>query len=262
MFIFNADDYGLTNIDTERIIELSSCGVIKSTSIAANSASEADLKLLQQTDMSTGIHINLVEGKPLSTANSLVNNEHLLYPKKQLFKRILSHRTDLNDVKTEVIKQFEKILDNKIHISHIDTHQNTHLIFPIRNIIIDVANKYGIRKMRGQIPIYYWFGSYNRFKSLSHRILGNYWSKVITREFLLPDFILLRTPGFGSSIENISHALKKWEFSIKNFYNDAYTYDIPCHLALSEFEYSLYKSSLFRDLLSSKGVRIGSYYDL
>jgi len=81
--IVNADDYGLDQAACDAIIELSKSSLISSTSIMANLATDEQLeKIALQKNISTGWHINIVEGKPLSHPEEIPS---LLDEKEEFF---------------------------------------------------------------------------------------------------------------------------------------------------------------------------------
>lgn len=262
MLIFNADDYGLTLKDSERIIELSKYGIVKSTTIVSNIIDHKAIKGLDGCDLSTGVHINLVEGKPLTDANSIIDYNGNFLSKSELYKKIFINKINYIDIEKEIYAQIENLIDNNIHISHIDTHQNTHILFPIQKIINQAAEKYKIKNLRGQSSEYHWFENKYIPHNFYKYILVNLWSTSVSNKIKYTKKIILNAPGLGLKIDSIEKAISLWEYAIKNKYNKVYIYEIPCHLCLSNFEYELYKSKDFLQTLINCDITIGSYYDL
>ena len=87
MIIFNADDYGLTPIDTSRILDVIDFGIIKSTTIMATHIAGDDVFKLKGKQCSTGLHINLVEGKALSGVSTLTDSTGEFLSKKTTFQK-------------------------------------------------------------------------------------------------------------------------------------------------------------------------------
>src|SRR5262249_18444106 len=68
--IINADDYGLCPDVNSAIEELSAAGMLGGVSVLANGCCfhQAGAYLRQQPEISVGIHLNAVEGKPVSAS--------------------------------------------------------------------------------------------------------------------------------------------------------------------------------------------------
>jgi predicted glycoside hydrolase/deacetylase ChbG (UPF0249 family) len=262
MLIFNADDFGLNQIDSQRILELSSLGIIKSTSIVSNTVDYKALKESRCFDISKGLHINLVEGKPLTLPYSLVDSTGQLLTKRELFKKIFFGRIDLLELEKEICAQFENILDNGVEITHIDSHQNIHLLLPILKSVIKVAAKYKINKIRGQSSVYNWFKKDIRPKLIFKSVLSTAWNLEIKKDFKHTERIVLNTPGLGFKVNNVDDAVRMWKDALSRYYHHGFIYEIPCHVYLSDFEYELYKSNEFLKVLNKLNIKIGSFYDL
>lgn len=260
MLIFNADDYCLTEVDTFRIEKSFDKGIIKSATIVANKDLNLSKKYLNQ-NISLGAHINLVEGVPITSAKSLVDTNGNFLNKYDLFRKIIKNQVSRLDIEQEVYHQLKILVDNGINISHIDTHQNTHIIPIIANSIIKVCKHFNINKIRPQRIITSWFNGFN-FKSYIMYLYNPYWKKSLDNCFITPDRLIIQVPGLGYEIDKIDVAVKLWDLAINKKYNKNIVYEIPCHLYLSKFEYELYNSKLFVEMLSSNKIVIGNYHDI
>jgi predicted glycoside hydrolase/deacetylase ChbG (UPF0249 family) len=91
--IINADDYGLDEDANQAIIILAKENAITSTSVMANLVTDKAISILKQLSVSTGLHLNLIEGKPISDPNkvrSLIDeDDNFLSWDKLLFHFIL-----------------------------------------------------------------------------------------------------------------------------------------------------------------------------
>jgi len=63
MLIFNADDYGLTKIDSQRILELSCHRIIRSASITSNTINQRTLKENKSFDLSKMVRQKVKKNK-------------------------------------------------------------------------------------------------------------------------------------------------------------------------------------------------------
>ena len=263
MLIFNADDFNLNAVDSKRIIELSEHGIIKSTTIVSNNPTLTNhLNRIKSTELSTGIHVNLVEGKPLSNVSSLVRDDGSFLPKKEFLKRLFLGKVDYEEIEKEISAQLEYLLDNAIRITHIDSHQNIHLFLPILNAIIKVANKYRINKIRGQYFISDWFRKRNSIKTCVRAVFSFLWQIRAAKNFKYANGVIIDTPGLGFKVESIDKGVELWEDALKNYYDRNIIYEVPCHVGLSDLEYELYKSEEFLSMLKRLNIKIGSYYDI
>ena len=262
MLIFNADDFGLTDTDSKRILDSFEKGIVKSTTIVANFVKERDLKRLQQfKDVSTGLHFNLVEGKALGSYKTLtINNEFL--PKKQFLKKLFLNLINESEIEKELSLQIEYLLNNGIEISHIDSHQNMHYLPSLLKIIIKVAKQYNIDRIRGLDSEYFWFKDYSKSRAFIKNSISNIFNNKELKKIKHSQKIILNAPGLGFECYSIEEAIKLWDRGLKLNYNPNIIYEVPCHLYLSEFEYKLYNSKEFLDILNKHKVKIGSFNDV
>lgn len=152
--IVNGDDFGMSEDVNDAVLKSFQNGILRSTSLMANGKSFIDaVKIIKSNpELDVGVHLTLTEEKPIlniEKLSSLIDVDgyflkHAIYFSKKYFAgRIL-----LNEVKSELIAQFEKILDYGIKISHIDSHQHLHILPKILDIIIELAHHYDIKFIR------------------------------------------------------------------------------------------------------------------
>ncbi len=60
----------------------------------------------------------------------------------------MAGKISLDEIRLEFTKQIEKVLDNGIVVSHIDSHQHIHILPKIFDLTAELARKYGIRSVR------------------------------------------------------------------------------------------------------------------
>lgn len=149
--IINADDFGLNSTVNKAILELADSGSITSTTILANMVKQPELCLLRNTPVGTGLHVNLIEGYPVSVArdiNTLVNKKGFFYPASQLWTRVLAGYVNPQHIKLEIEAQYKMLIESKITVSHADSHQHLHQYPFLGAIICDVLTYLGISKIR------------------------------------------------------------------------------------------------------------------
>jgi chitin disaccharide deacetylase len=153
--IINADDYGLDNDANEAIISLARIGVVTSTSVMANFVSVESISLLKQTGISSGLHLNLIEGKPvsdLSQVSSLTDDKGNFLSWHQLLIGFILNRIKKNELENEIANQLEKLREKGLTISHADSHKHIHQYPVLGPFILQTFRRLGIQKVRNCAP--------------------------------------------------------------------------------------------------------------
>lgn len=161
--IINGDDFGLTKSCTLAIIEAFKQGIITSTTICANGEYfEEAVRLIFENNLlnRVGIHINLTEGKPLTKViafDSFFCDSSGAFHGKIDRRKMLSKEHKENVFK-EISAQCEKLIANKIVITHVDSHRHIHTAPNLIFEFLKVMKKYNLDKLRftrniGEIPI-------------------------------------------------------------------------------------------------------------
>lgn len=152
--IVHADDFGLSEKVNEGILRAHTRGILTSTSLMATGAAfDHAIGIWQTTPtLDVGIHLTLVEEKPLLEAEivpSLVDGKGRFYDHaKEFAKRYLTGRIRIQEVQRELEAQIRKVLSSGINVSHLDSHQHLHMLPKILNIVVKLAQKYGIPAIR------------------------------------------------------------------------------------------------------------------
>ncbi|HZK07461.1 MAG TPA: ChbG/HpnK family deacetylase [Bacteroidales bacterium] len=150
--IINADDFGWDEAATAGIAHLLEKGKISSTTILANFATENDLEKVRSIDgISTGLHINLINGKPVSRpeeVDTLLDAEGKFLGAGKLYKRFLMRRINKDHIVKEVAAQIKSLRENGIDISHADSHQHLHQFPGLGKWILQAVADNGIKKVR------------------------------------------------------------------------------------------------------------------
>ena len=151
--IINCDDYGWDVPATQAILELAAARRISSTTVMANLASDADLRALHAVlpNVSTGLHLNLIDGAPLSRASAvrtLVGPDGQFFTGQKLLARFLSGRVRIGELETEVGAQLARLGRFDIPVSHADSHQHQHLYPALGPVLTGILRRYGVRRLR------------------------------------------------------------------------------------------------------------------
>lgn len=153
--IVTADDFGLTDGVCRAIIRAHREGIVTSTSLLAVGRSyRTAVELAKATpSLAVGVHLAAVgEDPPLlppSQVPSLVTRDGrfpLSY--RMVLRRAVQGRLDPDDVRREFQAQIERVLADRLPISHLDTHQHLHLWPPVARIVVELADRFAIAAVR------------------------------------------------------------------------------------------------------------------
>jgi chitin disaccharide deacetylase len=153
--IITADDLGADEGRNAGIFEAIQAGVVTRVSVLANGPALADalerLHSLKGPKVSIGVHLNLSEGKPLSSGLNLLTGLDGQFRKKAPTQRLLMGCGDGSlekEVAREMAAQTEALKKAGLPITHLDGHQHIHVFPAVRKRAILTAREYGIPWMR------------------------------------------------------------------------------------------------------------------
>lgn len=152
--IINADDLGISLDVNRRIEECINKGVVSSTTLLVNAPAFDDgVRIAKQyTQVSVGIHLNLIEFAPLTNVEVFrqfgVVGEDGNFIEGAIF--VANCRDDRlrEAVFEEWDAQICKFKSAGITPSHVDSHQHTHTIIDLQNVLCQVMDKHGIERVR------------------------------------------------------------------------------------------------------------------
>lgn len=129
-------------------------GIISSASICINgSEAEEAIKFAKENpDLDIGLHVTLTQEKPVKSPieiKSLVNKEGKFY--RSIFEFLAKYtlgKIKIQDMKIEIGGQFEKIFNSGLRVTHVDSHQQIHILPGLLEIIIEMCKKYKIHFIR------------------------------------------------------------------------------------------------------------------
>lgn len=171
-FILNADDFGMSEYYNKAVLEGVKNGILTSASLCANGENfeEAVSDIIPQCpDLSTGIHLNIIEGQSLTECPMLTdekgnfNNGYIALILKSFNKDFMTQ------VEQEFRAQIEKIL-NRTKVDHIDSHVHTHAIPNIFRLSAKLAKEYGIPYIRTQYEKPYLVPSLKKHMTIAYPI--------------------------------------------------------------------------------------------
>lgn len=149
--IVNADDLGMSPGANNAIFECFDAGKITDASIMSNADyfQEALDGLRKRGIGKIGVHLNLSYGKALNQGSSLHDKNGLL--KNGFVSLLCKSFTDSNirkEIEEEFEAQIERVKKNRLEITHLDSHRHIHMIPPIYSIVVRLAKKHGIERVR------------------------------------------------------------------------------------------------------------------
>ena len=243
--IINADDFGRTRGINYGIVEAMKNGVLSSTTIMMNMPyAEHAVNLAKKEGItSIGVHLTFIE-KSLSLGKTLVNKDGIFkkYPE-------LMEEADVEEIKTEMRVQIDKLINMGINPTHLDGHHHVHLYsLKMAEAVFAVAGEYDLPVRVGKT------GRTTR----------------AGEEIVIPSF--LRTIDF---FEDSYYADKVGVEDFKKCIENAMAYDVVelmCHPAFlctdtlkSSYNYprltelDVITSDEVKEFIESKGIEIADY---
>lgn len=149
-----ADDLGLHELINDGIVDLLKNKVITGTSLMPNGEAFEDAigKCLKIDSPNIGVHLVLVEEKPVSKASEisslLAKNGRLHRNHRIFFIRYILGLINKKEIDTEMRSQIVKCIQTGIEPVFINGHQHLHLLPGIMNIVIGLAKEYNIPYIR------------------------------------------------------------------------------------------------------------------
>jgi predicted glycoside hydrolase/deacetylase ChbG (UPF0249 family) len=158
----NADDFGFTRDVNRGIVEAHRNGILTATTLMAPGAAFDDAVDLarQNPDLDIGVHLVLVDLKGFPPTIP-----------RLLFALPRMHIYD------ELASQVRKVLAAGIQPTHLDTHKHTHLLPPIFNAVVRIAEEFHIPWVRRRFGPFRWLPT-RSCRSTDHftgfRLTGRY----------------------------------------------------------------------------------------
>lgn len=181
--IITADDYGMSRAVNDAIDAGIDAGLITTTNVMTNMPLYKEaIKLKDKKGVSVGIHWVLACGKPVLPASevpTLVNDKGEFYPYPEFRNRLRKKLISFDDIKKELIAQYNLYYELMGQPDYWNTHQNTHVDFKIYRLFVDVAKELGINKMRSHQRIYVKGSDNSQKMSLKWRLMEPLKSKML-----------------------------------------------------------------------------------
>lgn len=151
--IVSGDDLGVHEAINRGVLEAHEQGIVTSASIVAcgRAFDHACALVLKRKKLDVGIHLTLVEERPLLGTQSLKTlAPQGVFPKtyQHLFVELMKGRIDLEEIEMEWDAQIQRVLRAGLDITHFDSHQHTHFFPQLRSILYRLAEHYKVAGLR------------------------------------------------------------------------------------------------------------------
>lgn len=166
--IVNADDFGLHPLINAGIIKGFREGFITSTSLMTSAPCwQEAVELAQQNpELGIGVHLTLV-GRvppvlPVERVRSLLDADGLFLPDYVAFaKRFYTGGVRRSELEAELRAQLERALAADVNLTHVDSHQHTHVLPGVNALVLKLCCEYNIRRVRIPKEGYTFTGGYS-----------------------------------------------------------------------------------------------------
>ena len=151
--IINADDLGMSTGINSKIEKCIQSGIITSSTLMANAPCfEEGVSIAKRyPNISVGVHLNIIEFAPLT--NKQVFKKHGIIGDDGCFiEGAIFHSHIDDELKTAIFEEWDaqitKIEKEGVCPSHCDSHEHTHTIKELQDVLCSVLDKHRIMKVR------------------------------------------------------------------------------------------------------------------
>lgn len=155
LLIVSADDFGLTDGVCRAVLHGHREGLVTATSLLAvgRSFDLAARMLADHPALDVGAHLAIVgEDPPLLSAAEIPTlvDRRGAFPLsyRTVVARAATGRLDPDDVRREFTAQLDRIAGAGVAVSHLDTHQHTHLWPSVAAVVVELAIQRGVPGVR------------------------------------------------------------------------------------------------------------------
>jgi len=155
--VVTADDVGLHRGMTQGALEAHERGIVTACSVVAGGRDfpRAVELLRDRPSLTVGVHLVLVGGRPLSPTaevRSLITRDGVFLPGFCAFlRRYCAGRIRLDEVERELRLQVEAVLRAGLAVRHANSHQHLHVLPRVHEVVLRLAEEYGIGFVRTPI---------------------------------------------------------------------------------------------------------------
>ncbi len=157
MLVVTADDLGLSDSVDRGIVAAHRDGIVRSTSLLVTFPRSAESAALArcEPDLEVGLHIDLVEGTPVSDPSrvpTLVDGEGRFRGMTELFAGVSTGRVRAGEIAAEVRAQVERARALGTPALAWDSHRHVHLFPLVARVVGALGRELGARWIRRAAP--------------------------------------------------------------------------------------------------------------
>lgn len=151
--IVNADDFGESDKANKAILRCFRENVISNTTILPNMPGfdeAAELSHEQGVSERVGIHLNIMEGRPITSKIRFMRkfcNSYGYFSYRRLHNFYFTEE-EKEALRDEIASQIERCRAAGLSISHADSHQHVHTELPVFQVMAPVLRFYHIKNIR------------------------------------------------------------------------------------------------------------------
>lgn len=151
-----SDDFGYNRQVDKGIIKLIRRNKLFGASVLSTMVTTLSLRWLTYTlnrkkNFILGLHINLIEGKPAQhflKIRGLVDREGKFFPLLFFVLRLFLGKINQSQIKAEIESQLAILTKRGLKVRMLDSHQHTHALSPVAEIVVTIAEKQNIPYIR------------------------------------------------------------------------------------------------------------------
>ena len=151
-----SDDFGYNKTIDKAILKLIRRNKLFGASVLSTMVTNKSIRWLahalsRRRGFILGLHINLVEGTSAEhflKINSLVDRDGKFFPLIVFVAKLFLGQISKSQIKAEIEAQLVYLKNKGLKIKMLDSHQHTHSISPVAEIVVDLARKYEIPYIR------------------------------------------------------------------------------------------------------------------
>lgn len=155
--ILHGDDFGLAPAINAGILEAHEHGCLTSASlsVAGPAAEEAAAAARGFPELGIGLHLTLVEERPVSapaSIPSLLDGDGRFFASGVAFaRRWWAGRIRADEARCEIRAQLARVRDLGVSLTHLDSHDHVHVLPGLFEIVVEEMAGAGLRRLR--IPL-------------------------------------------------------------------------------------------------------------
>ncbi|MCW7466215.1 carbohydrate deacetylase [Leptospira levettii] len=148
--IVSGDDFGLHSSINEAIEESFQKGILTSASLVVNGeAVEEAIRIAKRNPgLGIGLHLTLIEEKPLIQSKYLAPNGIFPSNHNQLAQNIILGKIPMSEIIAEFEAQISYIKANVENFTHLDSHRHMHMLPKLWHSVVKLSKKYEVNKIR------------------------------------------------------------------------------------------------------------------